>query len=427
MENTENKYPVKRPWLSLSSVLFVQTQNAFNDNFLKFVLISLAGVVAKDHFIGQNAQRILTGFIPLAFIIFSPVAGFLSDRYSKRNVLFWCIVAQLFILGFTIWGIKAELLWVGIFSLFLLSIQSTFFSPSKQGILKELVGSRKLTVANGMLQMLTMVAILAGGWLGGKWFGQRQGALGDPWQAALIPVVAISMAALIPLLLRFVVDKTPAHISTKFKPVMLIRHFQDLGELFKSLPLTRSSVGVAYYWLVASFLGVLIFDWGKTVAVDVTSGRAATTSSNMFATIGVGLMAGSILVAMISRNGINLRLAQLGGIGLTIAIGLLGVLAVESKGFYVTLGVLGFWGAFFLVPLSSYLQDIAPNEKRGRIMAASAVLVSICSVGSILFSFLFTQLKIDPSRQMLFFVVPTIAVTWYISGLINYRESRENQ
>ncbi len=420
------RYPVRRPWTSLCTVLVVQTQNAFNDNFLKFVLIWVAGVVAQGNWLGDNAQRILATFIPLAFILFSPLAGYLSDRYSKREVLFWCLVVQLFILALTILAVSVESLSLSILCLFLLSIQSTFFSPSKQGILKELVGSRRLTVANGMLQMLTMLAILAGGTLGGAWFGERQGALGDPWSASFVPILAISLAALVPLIIRFLVDPTPAHIDTRFEPAILVKHFHYLGDLFSSVPLKKTSIGVAYYWLAASFFGVVIFDFAKEMHPDIADGKASTESSIMFFIVGLGIMAGSILVSIISRNGINLRLIPVGGGGMTLCLVGTGLLPPGSAGFSVSILLLGFFGAgFYLVPLSSYLQDVAPNEKRGRIMAASAVLVSICGVVAIVISQVLTLLRLSPGHQMLLFVIPTLLMTWYVCSLIKYRESEE--
>ena len=175
MSEQPNDYPVKRPWTSLITVLGVLTQNAFNDNFLKLIFISLAGIVAAGSLIGNYAEQILAAFIPGAFLIFSPIGGFVSDKFSKRSVLFWSVVAQLIILAIAILSIQLESIKLGLFCFLLLSIQSTFFSPAKSGILKELVGSRKLAVANGMMQMLTMLAILGGIGLSGTWFGNRQG------------------------------------------------------------------------------------------------------------------------------------------------------------------------------------------------------------------------------------------------------------
>ena len=416
-ESVPHTYPVKRPWSSLTGVLFVQAQNAFNDNFLKFVLISLAGVVAKGQWFGDNAQRVLAAFIPLAFILFSPIAGYLADRYSKRNVIFWCVIGQLAILVLTIIGIQIENLMLAVLCLFLLSIQSTFFSPAKQGILKELVGSRKLTMANGLMQMLTMAAILAGIGLGGSWFGMRKESGLDEWQSAFVPILAISLVASIPLLMKLIIAETPAHIGTKFKPAMLVLHFRHLSELFKVATMKRSALGIAFYWLVASFVGVILFDFGHALHPDAP-GRAAQESSRLGVLLGVGIMTGSILVSVISRDGIRLGLVQIGGAGFALGLAGTGLVPVGTTGFYLSMVAIGFFGGFFIVPLSSFLQDIAPNEKRGRIMGASALLNSISGVIAILVSLAMTHFGVALGIQMLCFVIPTFLATWYVSALI---------
>ncbi|MFV1995746.1 MAG: hypothetical protein ACC661_09945, partial [Verrucomicrobiales bacterium] len=70
--------PSRRDWISILAVLFVQTQNAFNDNLVKFVLIGLALAVAAGTAIGDNIQFLLSGLLPLPFILLAPVAGFIA-------------------------------------------------------------------------------------------------------------------------------------------------------------------------------------------------------------------------------------------------------------------------------------------------------------------------------------------------------------
>ena len=413
----EDHFPVKNPWRSLSAVLFVQAQNAFNDNFLKFVLISLAGVAAAGDWFGNNSQRVLASFIPLAFILFSPLAGYLSDRYSKRNVIFVCVVAQFIILGLTVLGLSVRSLTLVVLCLFLLSVQSTFFSPAKQGILKELVGSKKLAMANGIMTMLTTLAILAGAGLGGSWFGNRYNASADEWQAAIVPVLAVSTVALVPLLLKLFVNPTPEHISTKFEPAILVRHFGYLKDLFGGHTMRITAIGITFYWFIASFVGVVIFDFGKLTHPD-SLGDAAKESSRLILSIGAGVMVGSIFVAVLSRNGIRLGFVLIGGIGLALGLAGTGLFSPGTAFFYGSMVVVGFFGAAFVVPLTAFLQDIAPNERRGRIMGASALSTSISGLLAILISLAFTQCKISLGIQMLSFVIPTLLVTWYVSKLI---------
>src|SRR5690606_16769822 len=85
----------RRSWISLGAVLWVQTQNAFNDNFVKFVLMGLAMAVAAGTPMGENIEFILAALIPLPFILFAPVAGYLSDRFTKKDVIWYSLLLQL--------------------------------------------------------------------------------------------------------------------------------------------------------------------------------------------------------------------------------------------------------------------------------------------------------------------------------------------
>ena len=139
MSDRGSNYTVsKRSWVSLAVVLVVQAQNAFNDNFVKLVLTGLAMAVAAGTPVGENIQYILFVMIPLPFILLAPVAGYLSDRFSKRDVIFSSLLFQLALFIMIAGAVVLRSVEAAIFGYFLLAVQSTIFSPAKQGILKEL-------------------------------------------------------------------------------------------------------------------------------------------------------------------------------------------------------------------------------------------------------------------------------------------------
>ena len=74
-------------------LLIAQTIGAFNDNAVKSMLLLMAGAlfgeVAKDR---VNQQLGLMLIVP--FVLLGPLAGWLSDRYSKRSVISLALLAQ---------------------------------------------------------------------------------------------------------------------------------------------------------------------------------------------------------------------------------------------------------------------------------------------------------------------------------------------
>jgi acyl-[acyl-carrier-protein]-phospholipid O-acyltransferase/long-chain-fatty-acid--[acyl-carrier-protein] ligase len=101
--------------------------------------------------------------ILLPFIMFFTPAGFLADRFPKHLVMRW---TAFFAVPLTalIYGSYLLGWFEAAFALTLiLAAQSAFYSPAKYGYIKEMAGKDNLGMANGVVQAVTIVAILLGG------------------------------------------------------------------------------------------------------------------------------------------------------------------------------------------------------------------------------------------------------------------------
>ena len=415
--NSSEKNVTRRNWFSFGSVLTVQTQNAFNDNLVKFVIIGLALAVAQGTPIGDNIQFIMSALLPLPFILLAPVAGYYADHYSKKQVIYACLIAQMLLfigIAVAVWFHNIP---GAIIGFFLLSVQSTFFSPAKQGILKELVGSKRLAYANGLMQMFTMLGILGGIWLGGLWFDAILMKTGDPWHAAVIPIGVIGLMALTPLVVGLFIEDGPPHKTVPFTPSIFFRHFVHLRQLFEQRTLRLTAIGISFYWFVAYFLGLIVVSFGLEIHPDTAKGGATSASSGMSAIIGVGLMIGSSVVSALSRRKIELGMVPIGGFGLTLGLLGFGLAPVGGRLFYSSLAFIGFFSGFFLVPLVAYLQDEAEEKHRGRVLSATALLTSLSGFLAIGIGRGLQGLGLSASTQVLLFVPIMLAATLYVLKL----------
>lgn len=415
--NSSEKSVTRRNWISFGSVLTVQTQNAFNDNLVKFVVIGLALAVAQGTAIGENIQFIMSALLPLPFILLAPLAGYYADHYSKRTVIYACLIAQMLIFIGIATAVWFHNLPAAIVGFFLLSVQSTFFSPAKQGILKDLVGSSRLAFVNGLMQMFTMLGILGGIWLGGIWFDTVLVNSGDPWHAALVPIGVIGLAALTPLIVGLFIEHSPPHKTVLFTPSIFVRHFIHLRQLFDQRTLRLTAIGISFYWFVAYFLGLVVVSFGLELHPDTAKGGATSASSTMSAIIGVGLMIGSSAVSVLSRKRIELGMVPIGGLGLTLGLLGLGLAPIGGRLFYLSLSFIGFSSGFFLVPLVACLQDEAEDKHRGRVLSAEALLTAIAGFLAIATGKGLQTLGLSASSQVLFFVPPMLIVTLFILKL----------
>src|SRR5207244_12929074 len=150
--------------------LWTQFLSAFNDNVYEFVISLLAVDMALRAGGGSEYLSFVNAVFMLPFFLFSGYAGHAADAFSKRRVL---IVTKAFeilvmLLGFLAFFSGRTELMLGV--VFLMALRSTFFSPAKYGIVPEMLPARDLSRANGLIEMSTLVAIIAGKAIGGGRF-----------------------------------------------------------------------------------------------------------------------------------------------------------------------------------------------------------------------------------------------------------------
>lgn len=425
-ENPSDAPLAARSRVSLFSVLFAQSQNAFNDNFVKIVLISLTAIVAAGTSLAKYIEDVLAAMIPLPFILLAPLAGWLSDRYAKSSVMTIALVSKVLIFGLFLLALTLRSIPLALVADFLFLVQSTLFSPAKQGIVKEIVGSKRLGSANGQMQMFLMVGILGGMALAGWWFDAelvaRNAALGvsveNAWGAAFDVFVWGTAASLVPVFLCLLIIRTPDHREKRFQMSVLWSHFGDLKHLIRQPVLRRTGLFIAFYWFVANFVGLSFFGFAKDLHPDAVEGGVAKSAARMFMILGGGLIAGSLLVSFLSRRGNRPPLAVLGALGMAAGLAPVGFLQPESIPWYAAVAVVGFSSGFFLVPLTAHLQDKIAPDQRGRVLSAQNLLVSLSGIAAILASTLMKWVGISVGTQTLVFVPLIVVVSLVLHRML---------
>ena len=369
MEGTrddEQREPTRREWTGYWSLIVQQTQYAFNEKSAQFLLIPLGGWL-----MGKTSKMEYTAGLLLAapYILFAPLAGWLSDRYSKRHVVLGCAIAQFILLCGLCSAIARRDFNAAIFSFFALATLSAFYSPAKMGIVKELVGSRRLGFASGLQQMTAMLAILGGQILAGFIFDDRLGHTGSGWEAARGPLLVLAALTLPPILLALLIPRTPRGTTEPFRAGLALRHFQQLADLWRDPVLRRTSFGIAFFWAFAGFINL----WSITVAKEMTGGATGfgSAASKFMIAATLGMAAGFGTASLLMRRRIELGWVPLAGIAMTVSTLLLAIPNPAGTAFLVLLGCTAFFAAVFLTPLNAFLQDRCPPERRGEILAAA--------------------------------------------------------
>ena len=398
----------KRPFRVLIPLLISQTIGALNDNGMKAMLpIMAAFQFGKDKM--DQTNQIVSLLLIIPFVMFAPWAGWVSDRFSKKKVVSYTLLGQVLGLSVLCYALFIENLTIGLVGFFLLAVQSAFFSPGKKGILKELVGSDRLGMAVGWMEMLTMVGILGGAFAAASYFDLLVPIHGG-WTAGLIlSLIAIGMALFSWLLFT----PTPQTITPKAEPFrwrVLLSHWSDLNSLWKDRGLRGAAIGDAWFWSVGSFFYlVLVKLSGEVVVGKVGMGGLY---GYWFLLLGLGIMLGSLFVAYLNRGRVEVGLTPIGAILMPFSLMILYAVNPLDSIFDVGCLLLGFSGALFAVPLNGYLQDQAGESERGRILAASNLLTQLSSIGLILFHALLSNLGFSAKEELLIMAIPACFVTY---------------
>ena len=403
--------------MSFWSLMGLQAQNAFNDKALQFTLVPLGAWVASGAKWGTTLPHVLGMLILLPFILLAPIAGWASDTFSKTRVIRLTAWMQLVVFAVVLYCFKMEFLPLAVACFFFLAVQSTILSPAKNGIIKELLGSSRLGFASGIMQMFTILAILAGQILIGIWFSARLEASGSGWTAGLFPMVLICLGAIVTLVMAYSIQVVPARAKKPFYPALVVSHFQQLGQLLKSKPLRLSALGIAYFWAFGAVVQFITLQIAGELYPDGHPNFGRATSYMMLAASG-GIGVGSILGALINKRHIELGLNPLGGIIITVSSLLLIVAEPESLFFYTVLSAAGLGAAFFFVPINAFLQDECDPDQRGNILAGSALLNCLGMAGAVILQFVMMKMGWTPQTQFLLLALISVAATFYVMRLL---------
>jgi acyl-[acyl-carrier-protein]-phospholipid O-acyltransferase / long-chain-fatty-acid--[acyl-carrier-protein] ligase len=405
-------------------VLLVQALNSFNDNFVKMLLVALAMTVAKDSDLGKNMQSYLVVVFSLPFIVFAPVAGWLSDRYSKKQVIVWMQAVQL--LCFAAVGAALMLrdeywsLVAGLGAFFLLAIQATFFSPAKLGIMKEIVGTRRLGPIGGLLQMTMLACVLLGFWAGGTAFESLLAGAGpvaewtkaQPWNIGLGLIVAVTLLGVGQLMVSGLIQATPAHPEVAYSNAVWTEHLPQLRLLFRDRPVRLAGLGITYFWFVSNAVGIIV----ATLAADM--GRGPAEVGKLAALLGVGVMIGSVVAGMICKRRVELGLIPVAGLGMVAGLLMTGLAPLGSLWMYGGLVLTGLMGGCFMVPLYAFIQDRARPEERARVMAGVNLMDCIATIAVAGIIIGLAKLGLNGSQQLLCFAAPTLVASIFMTRIL---------
>jgi acyl-[acyl-carrier-protein]-phospholipid O-acyltransferase/long-chain-fatty-acid--[acyl-carrier-protein] ligase len=424
---------------SFWSLIVVQVQVLLNDNAAKLMLMALGVAVAPElvtrslehmsvhgHSLvsakdaGDPAlqakliKTVLAAVILLPFILFSPTAGWIADRFAKRDVIVLTMWAQFAIMSILLVALIFHLLSLAVCGLFLLGTQCAIFSPAKQGIIKEIVSPTKIGRAVGVVEVTAIASMLVGGLAGGALFDISRTWLDSPWHAAQVTMAVLTVLALVALIAGYQIQPTSAHTNQPFRVELFWEHFGQLRDVWREPPVRLCVLGISYFYGLAGALYLTLFEISASIHSNGGTGTASQTGEYA-ATLGLGIILGSVLVTRLTTHQVEIGLIPIGSAGLIGGAMLAGFSDPRGPLFLAALFGMGIAGAMFVVPLNAHLQEQVEPSRRGRILSANNLFVNLFGLFAVMCQYIISaEFNVEAHHQLFLYAIPTLAVTVFI-------------
>ena len=390
------------------SLIATQFQGAFNENGLKNLVIFLILAMPLKSEEKDSKVLLVGALFSGPFILFSMTGGYLADRFSKRNVTIGTKVFEIAVMLLAILALAQENLHLAMAAVFLASTQAALFGPSKYGLLPEVLPESQLSWGNGILELGTFLAIIAGSLAGASLsdaFRGRQGISG-------LIFLACSVVGLVT---SYSITRVPAADSArKFNP-------NFLGDLWTQGTLIRRDrvlwlavLGNTYFWFLGALLQFNIIFYGKSV-LQISD----TKNGLLQAAVAVGIGVGSFAAGYLSGGKIEYGLIPLGAMGMTVFGFFLSGHGLPFLTVFLLLAALGFAAGFFVVPINALIQHRPEQEKKGGVIGA-ANLLSFVGIGfaSVIYYAATHLAHLGPAAIFFWASAATLAATGYVLYLL---------
>jgi MFS family permease len=307
----------------------------------------------------EDAPSWLTPYLKFFFVVsyvaLAPYVGAFADRLPKGHVMFIANTIKICGCVLMLWGANPLVAYA------VVGLGAAAYSPAKYGILTEYLPHRKLVVANGWIEGLTVASILLGTVLGGVLIHARVSGvllhldfpgidtpIDTPAEAAIAVIVIVYAIAAV---FNLHIPRTGVALKPLTPhPLETLRDFgRCVGHLWKDKLGQISLAVTTLFWGAGATLQFIVIDWARS-ALGFDLSRAAILQGVTAFGIAIGAVLASLWVSL-DRSA---RVIPLGiGMGLVVLI----MIFVHQVWLAIVLMVLiGALAGFFVVPMNALLQ-----------------------------------------------------------------------
>jgi MFS family permease len=294
-------------------------------------------------------------FFVISYVVLAPYVGVFADRLPKGQIMLLANAIKIVGCLVMLFGTDPLLAYA------VVGLGAAAYSPAKYGILTEYLPHRKLVIANGWIEGLTVASILLGTVLGGVLIHARvsgvllaidmpfiETSIDTPAEAAIALIVAVYAIAAV-----FNLHVPNTGVALKPLPANPVDTLQDFWRCVRYLWRDRlgqiSLATTTLFWGAGATLQFIVIEWAR-VALGFDLSRAAMLQG----ITAIGIAIGAVLASLWVSLDRSVRVIPLG-----IVMGLVVIVMnyVQQVWLAVILMVLiGALAGFFVVPMNALLQ-----------------------------------------------------------------------
>lgn len=349
---------------------------------------------------------IINGLILLPFILLFSPAGFVSDKYPKSRVMQIAAWSAVVLTSLITLFYYLGWFWIAFAMTFLLAVQSAFYSPAKYGYIKSMFGKNRLPEANGVVQAISIIAILSGTFafssLFELWFPTDSLDTNEIVRA-IAPIGWILMAtSIFEVIMMYRIptfDQTNESDNFEYKDFFTGKMTKEnLQPLAAREVIRLSIIGLAMFWSIGQVM-LAVFPAFAKETLSITN---TVVIQGIIAASGIGIAFGAYVAGKSSKNHIETGLVPIGAAG--IAVGLWLIPNLSSAGAHaLNYFFIGTMGGLFIVPLNSLIQFHAGEHELGKILAANNWVQNIAMLSFLILTALAATLSFK-SVYMLYLI-----------------------
>jgi len=407
-----------------------------NWSFLRFAIAQLVSQfgdrVHQMALVGLIAQRWpgspfelakLLSFTIIPVFLIGPIAGVYVDRWDRRTTLFVCdILRGILVLIIAVYVMDLPSIVPVYAMVFAIFAFSRFYVPAKMALVPQLVDKSDLLLANSIITVTGMIALVLGALFGGI-IVEQNGPKGGFYFDAFTFFLSAA--------LLFTVSKVKRWQISKEKIVAVGRdavaaHKNVWHEIVDGITYIKGQNGIRFIFLMMSILFSAAGAIYVIIIVFIQQAFGSVTKDLGFLAVplGIGLFLGSMAFGRYGKNLSKYKTIFwsliLGGIMVTIFA--VAVTTTHDRTFAAALAaILGFVVGPMVIAANTVIHSVCSEKLSGKVFAALEFVMHLAFLVAMLLSAYVAEFV---SRHWILMAIGVIFFVVGVIGLIKFKEEK---